>query len=226
VRPAKSCASAYFTWLLFADVIIVVLPLRALVASFSCSFPADPNVERVLTSLEATDQHGMQATSMFRLMGVFTPTTTATYSFVVSAGGAAQLYLYDDLNRPSLASIVASVPSPTGVRQWSLFASQRSRAMELTGGKAYYVEVQGKGPHVSVGVALARGIFNAQDNDASADEIQVCCCALRCWIARGSLMPVAVDACHRRSCACGSTACWRFKPSPSSIPGAGRSPSS
>ena len=97
-----------------------------------------------------------------RLQGYIHPPTNGTYTFWIAGSDTAQLWLSTNDN-PAHKQLVATVPGPTGVRQWNMYPAQRSVLINLEGGKTYYVEVlhkAGSGAnHVSVAWQLPDGTF-------------------------------------------------------------------
>ena len=134
--------------------------------------------------MDATDALGLSSDVYFRLTAVLTPASTALYTFLLSAGGPASLRMSADLNTPRDAAVVATTSRSTQYQSFGEQSTQTSAQFPLVAGREYYLEVQGVGSHVTVGVSIARGIFNSKDISTAQDEAQVMKCRLQCFGAR------------------------------------------
>ncbi|QHT66187.1 T9SS type A sorting domain-containing protein [Rhodocytophaga rosea] len=111
-----------------------------------------PTSSSQLTSFEgptnAGDNYGQ------RIRGYLCAPASGTYTFYIAADESAELWLSTDINSLNKLKI-ASVPSFTGVREWSKYPSQKSVAISLVAGKKYYIEALHKeelnGDNVAVG---------------------------------------------------------------------------
>ncbi len=139
-------------------------------------FPSSPGIDTTVDGFEATDSNGLASNVHFRLVAVLEPVSSGTYTFLLSAGGPASLFLTSDLNLPSSATVIAHTTAATAQRSWYEQTSQKSVPVHLQVGKSYYLEVQGRGTHATVGALLSRAIFNAKDTVAVQDEVQVRLC--------------------------------------------------
>jgi parallel beta-helix repeat protein len=75
-----------------------------------------------------------------RIRGYITAPTTGSYTFWVAGDDAAELWLSTDATSAKAVKI-ASFLSWTNFRQWDKFSSQESKAIKLTAGTKYYIEV-------------------------------------------------------------------------------------
>lgn len=99
-----------------------------------------PSFTNFLGSLEGITGFGTNYAE--RVRGYFTAPATGNYYFWIAGGDAAELWLSDDqepVNRMRRAYV--SPAAPTGPRQWTQSANQRSGWLSLIAGQAYYLEV-------------------------------------------------------------------------------------
>ena len=104
------------------------------------SFPDTPDAETRLINLETQPVTG--AGFGQRLLTLITPPQTGNYSFFLSSGSSANLYLStdDDTANHVLLSQVLSAQT-IEPNSWDTFASQRSAPITLTAGESYLLEV-------------------------------------------------------------------------------------
>lgn len=95
-----------------------------------------------------------------RISGYVCPPATGNYFFWIASNDHSELWLSTD-DDPARKALIASVWGATGIREWSKFTSQKSKAIQLTQGKRYYIEAlhkQGIGSdHIAVGWQLPDG---------------------------------------------------------------------
>jgi hypothetical protein len=137
----------------------------------------------IIETLSAAEP-ALSVSSWFRLTAVVLPQSTAQYTFMVSAGGVSRLWLTADLNQPGNAAVIASTANATAPASWNEQTSQLSASLTLEKDRPYYLELQGHGPHFSVGVKVHRVLFNARDIASVSDEVQVRCYMSCCRICR------------------------------------------
>jgi len=105
----------------------------------AANYPAKPGGRELLTSFECLAQNWADNYGT-RVTGYVVPPVSGSYSFAVSGDEVAELYLSPDAN-PLNKTLIASVSSATGFRQWTAQAGQQSSAVMLTQGQRYYVEL-------------------------------------------------------------------------------------
>jgi hypothetical protein len=111
-----------------------------------------PSGTSELTSLEGpvnwADNYGT------RIRGYIVPSASGSYTFYVSGDDNTEFWLSGN-NSPSGKARVAYVPGWTTSREWNKYPEQKSSAISLTAGNAYYFEVLhkegGGGDNVAVG---------------------------------------------------------------------------
>ncbi len=119
----------------------------------NANYPNKPASRDFITSFEciARDWEDSFGT---RVTGFIRPSVSGSYTFAVSGDDVVQLYLSTDATSAN-RSLIASVTSATGFRQWDAQPSQQSTARTLVAGQRYYVEVLHKedsaADHWSVG---------------------------------------------------------------------------
>lgn len=95
-----------------------------------------------------------------RIRGFICPPQTGNYHFWISSNDHSELWLSTDED-PENRMKIAFLTRATDVRQWDKFTSQRSQAIPLVQGRAYYIEAlhkQGVGTdHAAVGWQLPDG---------------------------------------------------------------------
>ncbi|MBM3846255.1 MAG: hypothetical protein FJ405_08220, partial [Verrucomicrobia bacterium] len=74
-----------------------------------------------------------------RLRGFVLPPITGPYTFAVAADDWAELYLSSD-ETPGNRQRIAFTPSPSGLKNFEAFPSQRSAPITLLSGRRYYIE--------------------------------------------------------------------------------------
>lgn len=88
-----------------------------------------------------------------RIRGFLVPTESGLYQFYMSGNDAAELWLSSDSSVGN-AKLIAEVPGPTKVKEWSKYPQQISAAIELVAGNRYYIEAIQKdntgGDHLTV----------------------------------------------------------------------------
>ncbi|MEM9080086.1 MAG: DUF1800 family protein [Verrucomicrobiota bacterium] len=104
------------------------------------TFPELPDGETRLVDLTTKPVAG--SNFGFRLLTLITPPTTGDFSFFLSSGSSAQLFLStnDDSANHTLLAQVLSGQSITP-NSWDTFESQRSIPISLTAGQSYLLEV-------------------------------------------------------------------------------------
>lgn len=105
-------------------------------------FPARPDGRELLLSFEClqrdwADNYGTRVT------GFLVPPQTGSYMLAVSADEVAELYLGTNSNSAA-ARLIAAVPGPTGVREFTRFTNQVSAPLSLVAGQKYFVELRHK----------------------------------------------------------------------------------
>jgi hypothetical protein len=101
-------------------------------------YPNNPSGTELITTFEGprlwADNYGT------RVRGYIHPPTTGNYTFWIAGDDVGELRLSTDEN-PVNARRIAYFTTWTGYRVWNHEATQRSAAIQLQGGKRYYVEV-------------------------------------------------------------------------------------
>jgi autotransporter-associated beta strand protein len=103
------------------------------------NYPNKPASRDFITSFESIARHWEDGFGT-RVTGFIRPPVSGNYVFAVSGDEEVQLYLSSDASVAN-RSLIASVTSPTGVRQWDAQPSQQSISIPLVGGRSYYVEL-------------------------------------------------------------------------------------
>lgn len=102
----------------------------------SANFPDNPTGSDTPALFEGpTDWADSYGT---RMHGFVVPPVTGDYTFWIASDDNSELWLSTNHN-PSNASLIGSVPSWTGSREWTKFASQQSVPVTLQGGVLYYI---------------------------------------------------------------------------------------
>ena len=95
-----------------------------------------------------------------RISGLITAPATGKYTFWIAGDDRAELWLSTSSD-PAQKRKIAEVTAWTSFRQWDKHTGQKSVAIQLDGGKQYYIETLHKesagGDHVSVGWQLSDG---------------------------------------------------------------------
>ncbi|GAA5480858.1 cadherin domain-containing protein [Haloferula sargassicola] len=116
----------------------------------AAKFPDNPDAEEALYAFDGGD-HGNDYGSTVR--GFLIPPVTGAYTFWIASDDASELRISTNSN-PAGASVRASVNSWTDRYEFDQDASQKSAAINLTAGKAYFIEARHKegsgGDHVAV----------------------------------------------------------------------------
>jgi len=104
------------------------------------NYPDRPLARELIPSFESfhpnwSDTYGTRVT------GFIVPQVSGSYSFAVAGDDIVELYLSTGAAEAG-KSLIASVPSYTGFREWTKHASQISTARTLTAGQSYYVELR------------------------------------------------------------------------------------
>lgn len=101
-------------------------------------YPDHPDRRELLPSFESVPavQNGYYVA---RFRGYLYPPVTGQYRFAVASDDSSQLLLGAD-NTPASRRVIARVLSYTRQRDWSRTAPQRSEAVFLEAGRAYYIE--------------------------------------------------------------------------------------
>jgi hypothetical protein len=112
---------------------------------------ADPHIESRRTRMKGDTSRGGDYGS--RLRGYVVPPVTGSYHFSIASDDASDLLLSTDDDRANAISI-AGVSGWTGEEDWTKYGPQRSLAVSLQAGVAYYIEAVhkegGGGDHVAV----------------------------------------------------------------------------
>ncbi|MGE3310063.1 MAG: lamin tail domain-containing protein, partial [Limisphaerales bacterium] len=99
-----------------------------------------------------------------RMHGYVVPPITGNYTFWVSTDDQGALYLSSDEN-PSNSRLIARVDGWTPPRQWEVESNQRSAAIPLVAGKAYYISALmkegGGGDNLAVRWLMPNGVDQA-----------------------------------------------------------------
>lgn len=95
-----------------------------------------------------------------RVRGYVHPPATGSYTFWLATDDTGELWLSTDEN-PANKERIAYVTGWTYARQWDKYTTQRSAAIDLVGGRKYYIEALLKedagGDHLAVGWQLPDG---------------------------------------------------------------------
>ncbi len=123
------------------------------------NFPTNPTTANLVTDY-------FEAPSNFdenygqRMRGLLIPPLTGNYVFWIASDDQSVLYLSTD-ETPLHSTLIASVSSWTGVREWTKEAGQQSAPIPLTAGRRYYIEALHKegasGDNLSVRWQLPSG---------------------------------------------------------------------
>lgn len=101
------------------------------------TYPNSPNSTSYLdifeTPANSADNYGQ------RLSGYLRAPDSGSYTFWIAADDASELWLSTDTN-PANKVKIASTTAWTNSREWGKYASQKSVAITLQGGKFYYIE--------------------------------------------------------------------------------------
>jgi hypothetical protein len=115
-------------------------------------YPDWPNIREEITSFEGpvdwADNYGT------RIHGFLTPAETGSYTFWIASDDNSELWLSSDAN-PANQQKIAGVPGLTDSRQWDKYSEQRSGAITLTAGHAYYIKALHKEGTVKDNIAVA-----------------------------------------------------------------------
>lgn len=115
------------------------------------SFPRSPTRLTTLTNAEIPNRTADLFGGVMR--GYFLPPVTGSYNFAVAGDDASELRL-STTDRPEEARRIAFSSAATDPRRWTQVASQRSAAISLEAGRAYYLEARVKegegGDHLAV----------------------------------------------------------------------------
>lgn len=131
-------------------------------------YPFQPAGKAVLPSFEVPADTGNF--HLTRLSGWLHPPVTGEYTFFIASDNSSELWLSKDAN-PSTIRRIASVPSGlwANAREWTRYSSQRSEAILLTAGVAYYIEAlseqQEQAEHLAVawqGPNLGQAIIDSR----------------------------------------------------------------
>jgi len=104
----------------------------------SVNYPEHPTGRQYLTRLEGpinrTDNYGA------RISGYLYPSTTGQYVFWIASDDNSELWISSDA-LPVHASLAASVPGSTSLRQWDKYPQQQSVPVSLIARHKYFIEV-------------------------------------------------------------------------------------
>lgn len=119
----------------------------------TANFPNKPSGRELTPTFECLAQDWTNAYGT-RVTGFIVPPSSGAYTFAVSGDDTAALYLSAD-STTNNKTLVASVSSATGFRDWDAQPSQQSAPLTLAQGERYYVELLHKenagADHWSVG---------------------------------------------------------------------------
>ncbi len=104
----------------------------------SPAYPASPNVTVFVNDFfeaptDIDDNYGQ------RMHGYVVPPMTGNYTFWIASDDASELWLSTDEN-PANQRLIANVLAWTASREWTKEANQKSAAVALEAGKAYYIK--------------------------------------------------------------------------------------
>lgn len=89
-----------------------------------------------------------------RMTGLLVPPVSGTYTFWIASDDNGELWLGED-RTPARRQRIASVPGESDDQEWDKFPEQESPPMELTAGRAYYIEALQKGGNGGDNLAVA-----------------------------------------------------------------------
>jgi hypothetical protein len=125
------------------------------------NYPANPGITAQLPLMEydnVGDNYGG------RLRGYICAPLTGNYTFLISADEQAGVFLSTDED-PANKVLLAYTLTPSGLRVWNRFATQRSAPVRLVKGARYYIETVHKesagSDYLSVGWILPNGTQEA-----------------------------------------------------------------
>ena len=115
-------------------------------------FPNSPSTATTLSSFESAGNAG--ANFGQRVVGYVHAPVSGPYTFFIAADESAELWL-SNTNSESGKTLIASVESATGPREWNVHESQRSVVVYLAAGQEYFIEALHKeangADHLAVG---------------------------------------------------------------------------
>ena len=120
----------------------------------SSRFPYDPSLEKKATSFEAERDRGDNYGAVMR--GYLIPPADGNYTFWVASDDNGELWLSTSTNNAGIKRIayISGDGSWAGPREWTEYTSQRSAAVVLKRGEAYFIEARMKegsgGDHLAV----------------------------------------------------------------------------
>ena len=130
------------------------------------NYPDGPSGSDYPTSFEAPSNWASDYGT--RMRGYIYPPATGSYTFWIASDDNGELWLSTD-NNPANKTKIATVSSWTPSRAWDTYAEQKSVAINLVAGQAYYIEALqkqgGGGDNLAVawqGPGLARDVIVGQ----------------------------------------------------------------
>lgn len=103
----------------------------------SPNYPSAPNGTQILTAFEGPtnwmDNYGT------RIQALLYPPTNGNYQFWIASDDNSELWLSTNASATK-ASLIASVPVWTGVREWTKYPSQASASFYLQSNQMYYIQ--------------------------------------------------------------------------------------
>ncbi|HET6442622.1 MAG TPA: PA14 domain-containing protein, partial [Phycisphaerae bacterium] len=115
-------------------------------------FNAKPDRKSILRAFEFSTDIGDNYGA--RVQGFLYPPKSGEYVFAVAADDVAKLFLSTDAD-PKNKALIAHAPEWTEPANFTKFPTQKSKPVQLEGGKKYYIEAVHKedtgGAHLSVG---------------------------------------------------------------------------
>jgi hypothetical protein len=107
----------------------------------SCEcFPAAPTTKKPISTIET--KVGLDDNYGTRIRGFIKPPVTGNYTFWISGSDACQIWVNNKDSLPGGAAKIAFASSPTDIREWDKFPTQRSAPILLLDGSTkYYFEI-------------------------------------------------------------------------------------
>ena len=118
-------------------------------------FPSNPSSSEEIPTWEIPKDQGDNYAT--RVQGFIHPAESGSYNFWISSDDQSELWLSTDEN-PANKVKICSVNSWTNSREWTKETNQKSAAIQLQAGKAYYMESlhneEGGGDNCAVAMAI------------------------------------------------------------------------
>jgi hypothetical protein len=125
------------------------------------NYPGNPGITAQLPLMEYVNEGDNYGG---RLRGYICAPLTGNYTFLISADEQAGVFLSTDEN-PANKVLLAYTLTPSGLRVWNKYATQRSAPVRLVKGARYYIETVHKEAtgtdYMSVGWILPNGVQEA-----------------------------------------------------------------